>query len=471
MSEQQIRDGFEQLEGALAPPLDAQGRVDRLVRSRRRRRRTGLAVGAVAGVAALGAVVLVGLGGEDGDGTPVAVDPPATGLVMERPDGTTVRFDDIEVSCSPPTVQGDTRPLEDAKPGTIWASSPIVLDGPLGEDEPDLVQPFVMIEGDLAKLQGEPTFELPIDGPGSSETYPLTLFVADPVGGTGAAAPALRVSGLRYRYPSVASYSIEGLSHAGDALTISWLPLVGLSGDDGRRDVADQVPRDALDGIDLTVGPGEVVAVVGASGAGKSTLATLVAGLVEPDEGVLEVRGRPLGALDEQERAALVAYIPQDPYVLHASVRENLRYARADATDDELLEVCERVALDDLVRGLDDGLDTVIGEKGHRLSGGERRRLALARAALKRPALVVLDEPTAHLDTATESRVRAAMTGLFGDAGVLMIAHRLSTVRDADRIVVLDGGRVVQQGTHDELAAAPGGRYRSLRDAGAVTPG
>lgn len=320
-----------------------------------------------------------------------------------------------------------------------------------------------------ADVGGAGATPVPAD-PGSDQAGPGPAGAQVRADGTGAAAAALRVSGLRYRYPAVASYSIEGLSHAGDALHISWLPLVGLSGDDGRRDATDQVPRDALDGIDLTVAPGEVVAVVGASGAGKSTLATIVAGLVDPDEGVLEVRGQPLDALDEQERAALVAYIPQDPYVLHASVRANLRYARSDAADDELLEVCEQVALGDLVRGLDEGLDTVIGEKGHRLSGGERQRLAIARAALKRPALVVLDEPTAHLDTATESRVRAAMTRLFGDAGVLMIAHRLSTVRDADRIVVLDGGRVVQQGTHDELAATSGGRYRSLLDAGAVAP-
>jgi ATP-binding cassette subfamily B protein len=131
------------------------------------------------------------------------------------------------------------------------------------------------------------------------------------------------------------------------------------------------------------------------------------------------------------------------------------------------MEVCTRVALDGLVSQLEDGLDTVIGEKGHRLSGGERQRLAIARAALKQPTLVVLDEPTAHLDTATESRVRTSMGELFGDAGVLMIAHRLSTVRDADRIVVLDGGRIVQSGPHDELVQIPHGSYRMLLDAGA----
>jgi ATP-binding cassette, subfamily B, bacterial len=281
-------------------------------------------------------------------------------------------------------------------------------------------------------------------------------------------APALRVSGVRYRYPAVSSYSIEGLSHSGDALSIPWLPLVGLSGDDG-AEVRRSGPAggNALDGLELSIGRGEVVAVVGPSGAGKSTLAGIVSGLVDPDEGVVEVGGDVISGLDELQRARLVAYIPQEPYVLHASVRDNLRYANPDATDDELMAVCARVALDDLVGRLEEGLDTVIGEKGHRLSGGERQRLAIARAALKRPALVVMDEPTAHLDTATESQVRAAMGDLFGDAGVLMIAHRLSTVRDADRIVVLDGGRVVQDGAHDDLALDQHGRYRTLLDAGA----
>ncbi|MBO0899405.1 ABC transporter ATP-binding protein [Cellulomonas sp. zg-ZUI222] len=304
--------------------------------------------------------------------------------------------------------------------------------------------------------------------PGTVDTPPADAAGADD--GRAAPAPALRTRDLRFRYPPVSAYSIDGLSHAGDALSIPWLPLVGLSGDDGMRDVGGgrDGAGDALDGIDLTVGRGEVVAVVGASGAGKSTLATVIAGLVDADSGIVEVDGRPLAALDEQQRAGLIAYIPQDPYVLHASVRENLRYAKPDATDDELLAVCEQVALGDLVRGLDDGLDAVIGEKGHRLSGGERQRLAIARAALRRPALVVLDEPTAHLDTATEHRVRTAMSTLFDGAGVVMIAHRLSTVRDADRIVVLEHGRITQEGPHDELAAVADGGYRRLLDAGAM---
>lgn len=278
------------------------------------------------------------------------------------------------------------------------------------------------------------------------------------------AAPALRMQGVRYRYPAVASYSIEGLSHAGDALSIPWLPITGLDGNIRPVAAAAREEREhgnALAGIDLTIDRGEVVAVVGSSGAGKSTLAGVVAGLVDADEGVVEIAGSALRDLDERRRAALIAYIPQEPYVLHASVRENLRYADPAATDDEILAVCRAVALDGLVGQLDDGLDSVIGEKGHRLSGGERQRLAIARAALKRPALVVLDEPTAHLDTSTEARVRAAMGELFGDAGVLMIAHRLSTVRDADRIVVLEGGCVVQSGSHEELAQQPG-RYREL---------
>ncbi|UZN03412.1 ABC transporter ATP-binding protein [Cellulomonas sp. S1-8] len=280
----------------------------------------------------------------------------------------------------------------------------------------------------------------------------------------GQPAPALRMRGTRYRYPPVSSYSIEGLSHAGDALSISFLPITGLGGDD-RGPTADARPgaarTDALDGIDLTVDRGEVVAIVGSSGAGKSTLAGIAAGLLDCDEGTVEIAGNAIQSLDEQQRAALIAYIPQEPYVLHASVRDNLRYANPDATDSELLDVCRAVALDELVAQLDDGLDSVIGEKGHRLSGGERQRIAIARAALKRPAFVVLDEPTAHLDTATEAHVRAAMDQLFAGAGILMIAHRLSTVRQADRIVVLEAGRIVQAGRHEELAEQEG-RYRVL---------
>jgi ATP-binding cassette subfamily B protein len=312
------------------------------------------------------------------------------------------------------------------------------------------------VEAVLAASPGNPASSdgAPAEGPNSAE--PSTT--------------ALRIDGVRYRYPAVSSYLIEGLSHAGDALSIPWLPISGMSGDDGVTDDPGRrgpASGNALDGLCLSVGRGEVVAVVGPSGAGKSTLAGIASGLVRPDEGIVEIGGVTIAELDEHRRASLVAYIPQEPYVLHASVRDNLRYAKPGASDAELMEVCNKVALDGLVRQLEDGLDTVIGEKGHRLSGGERQRLAIARAALKQPALVVLDEPTAHLDTATESRVRASMGELFGQAGVLMIAHRLSTVRDADRIVVVDGGRIVQSGRHEELVEDPRGSYRMLLDAGA----
>lgn len=183
MTEQQIKDGFEQLAGALAPPGDAQDRVDRRVRVRRRRRRAGVVAGAVAGVAAVGGVVFAGLGGDEGGGAPVAVDPPP-GLTMERPDGSTVTFDDVRVSCDPPMAQGDTRPLAEPSPGTIWAYSPISFTGSVEDDEVQLEQPFVMIQGTVAKLQGDRLLELPIDGPGGSDTYPLVVFVADTEGGT-----------------------------------------------------------------------------------------------------------------------------------------------------------------------------------------------------------------------------------------------------------------------------------------------
>jgi ATP-binding cassette subfamily B protein len=163
---------------------------------------------------------------------------------------------------------------------------------------------------------------------------PTDSAATDPYTGS-PSAPALWIAGVRYRYPAVSSYSIEGLSHAGDALSIAWLPMTGLSGDDRPADDAGRsgpAGGNALDDLDLSIGRGEFVAVVGPSGAGKSTLAGIASGLVEPDEGVVQVGDFTVAHLDETRRATLVAYIPQEPYVLHASVRDNLRYARPDAT-------------------------------------------------------------------------------------------------------------------------------------------
>lgn len=182
MTEQQIKDGFDQLQEALAPPLDSLERIDRRVRVRRRRRRAVVAGSTAAGVVAVGAWVAVGLGGPDGTDAPVAVDPPP-GLVAERPDGSSVAFGDVRVSCDPPKFAGGD-PLGTG-PDRIWAWSPMRL-SQSGEHEDDavLAEPFFYAEGVVSKLQGDRALRLPIDGPGASDTYPLTLFVADTEGGT-----------------------------------------------------------------------------------------------------------------------------------------------------------------------------------------------------------------------------------------------------------------------------------------------
>lgn len=186
MSEQQIRDGFERMEGALAPPLDTLERVDRTVRTRRRRRRTAVAGVAAVAVIGVGGMAVALAGGDDGAGRRVATDPPSgptSTLVMTRPDGSTVAFEDVTVSCDAPVANGD-QPIDSPRQGRIWAYSPIAFTGPVEDDEAVLEKPFLMIEGNVSELQEERSFELPIDGPGDSSTYPVVLFIADTEGGT-----------------------------------------------------------------------------------------------------------------------------------------------------------------------------------------------------------------------------------------------------------------------------------------------
>ncbi len=216
-----------------------------------------------------------------------------------------------------------------------------------------------------------------------------------------------------------------------------------------------------LRGIDLRVEPGTMVALVGPSGAGKTTITSLVTRLYDVSEGAVLVGGVDVrdATLDSLRRT--IGVVTQDAHMFHDTIRGNLRYARPDATDDELLAACREAQIGDLVESLPEGLDTVVGDRGYRLSGGEKQRLAIARLLLKAPEVVVLDEATAHLDSESEAAVQRALAGALVGRTSLVVAHRLSTIRAADQIVVVDGGRIVERGRHDELIGA-GGLYAVL---------
>lgn len=221
-----------------------------------------------------------------------------------------------------------------------------------------------------------------------------------------------------------------------------------------------------LDGIDITVPAGSSLAVVGPTGAGKSTLGHLVPRLYDVTDGRVTLDGVDVRDLDFDTLARAVGVVSQETYLFHASVAENLRFAKPDATDAELEAAARAAQIHEHISALPDGYDTVVGERGHRFSGGEKQRLAIARTILRDPPVLVLDEATSALDTRTEAAVQDAIDALSANRTTITIAHRLSTVRDADRIVVLDSGRLAEQGRHEELLERDG-RYAALvrRDA------
>ncbi|RLQ03885.1 ABC transporter ATP-binding protein [Micromonospora sp. BL1] len=217
----------------------------------------------------------------------------------------------------------------------------------------------------------------------------------------------------------------------------------------------------ALAGVSLDVPAGTSLALVGETGSGKSTLAALISRLHDPDAGRITIDGIDLRDLRPADLAAVVGVVSQETYLLHGTVRDNLRYARPDATDADIEAAARAARIHDLVAALPDGYDTMVGSRGHRFSGGEQQRLAIARTLLRDPRILVLDEATSALDTETERAVQRALDELARGRTVVTIAHRLSTVRDADRIAVLDHGRIVESGTHDALLDRRG-RYAAL---------
>jgi len=221
--------------------------------------------------------------------------------------------------------------------------------------------------------------------------------------------------------------------------------------------------------VSLEVPAGSTLAVVGATGSGKTTLGYLLGRLYDADSGSITIDGVDVRDLSLAALSSTVGVVSQDPYLLHASIAENLRFARPDATDDELVRAARAARIHDLIASLPEGYDTVVGERGYRFSGGEKQRLAIARTVLRNPPVLVLDEATSALDTRTERSVQAALDELSAGRTTVTVAHRLSTVRSADRIAVLDRGRVVELGSHDELLAL-GGRYAELVAADGQVP-
>ena len=217
-----------------------------------------------------------------------------------------------------------------------------------------------------------------------------------------------------------------------------------------------------IDDIDLDIPARNTTAIVGASGAGKSTIADLILGLIVPEAGDVRIDDAPLTPSLAYAWRSCVGFVPQDTFLLHDTVRANVLWAQPNASEQDVREALRQAAADTFVNQLPQGLDTKIGDRGVLLSGGERQRLALARALLRKPQLLMLDDATSALDSENEQRIRQAIADVHGQMTVVIITHRLSTIRDADVIHVLEAGRLVQSGTWNELLAVPSGRFRSL---------
>ena len=223
-----------------------------------------------------------------------------------------------------------------------------------------------------------------------------------------------------------------------------------------------------LAGVSFTAAAGQSLAIVGSSGAGKTTIASLLLRFYDPSSGRIRIGGTDIAALDPDAVRELIAVVPQDAFLFHASIRDNLAIASRDADDGRLRQALAAAGADAFVTALPDGLGTVVGERGLRLSGGQRQRIAIARALLKDAPVLILDEATSSVDVAAESSILAALEPLRRGRTTLLIAHRLSTVRDADQILVLDHGRIAEAGSHQQLMDS-GGRYARLLAAQAAS--
>jgi len=253
--------------------------------------------------------------------------------------------------------------------------------------------------------------------------------------------PKIEFKDVSFSYPRAEEISLASLESAAKPETIQ-------SGE-------------VLRGLSFTAAPGTLTALVGPSGAGKTTISALLPRLYDVTTGAIEIDGHDIRDLTLESLRGAIGVVTQDAHLFHETIAENLRYAKDNATEDEMRIACESAQIWDLIKSLPNGLDTMVGERGHRLSGGEKQRLAIARLLLKSPAVVILDEATAHLDSENEALVQAALQSALKGRTSIVIAHRLSTVRDADQILVLDKGQIVERGKHDELVAR-GGLYADL---------
>jgi ATP-binding cassette subfamily B protein len=293
-----------------------------------------------------------------------------------------------------------------------------------------------------ALVSFERVFEV-LDAPVSITDKPGAF---DIVGAKG----AVQFDHVGFRYPDGASVSIASLEAGGI-----------MQGADPDVDV--------LVDVSLSIAPGETIAIVGSSGAGKTTLANLIARMYDVTRGTVKLDGHDVRDVTGISLRSAIGVVSQDPHMFHESIKANLLYAQPGATDAQLVEACKSAYIHDTIASLPDGYDTVVGERGYRLSGGEKQRLAIARLLLKNPAVMILDEATSHLDNESEVLVQRALEAASTNRTAIVIAHRLSTIRDADRIVVLDQGRVAEEGTHDQLMALNGLYASQVRAGGSFT--